>query len=227
MSGDRKSSFVRANRFVCSVDKCGKEFNREAKLIIHERIHLGVRPFSCTWQDCLFSSVNRGQVIQQLRTRHLRLPRLQTTQTCLGIVDRRDPNQWVRVDTELAAKRIDRNDLSSVVVTTVDTKRPQRINSAPKSVHSHPFVCPVSDCGQSYRQQLGLTRHTRSVHQPHTQPFECTWPECRYVSVHKFHVVTHVRMKHFSLPPTVKEQRQLSITDTRDPTEWIRLQQRL
>ena len=170
--------------------------------------------------------MQRSHVTQHIRTLHLRLTSRKSTQVRFSIANPSDPNQWVRVDTELAAKRIDRNDLSSVVVTTVDSKRRQRINSAPKSVHSHPFVCPVSDCGQSYRQQQGLTRHTQSVHQPHTQPFECTWPECRYVSIRKSDVVTHVRMKHFSLPRTLKEQRQLSITDTRDPTEWIRLQSR-
>lgn len=42
----------RPKRYVCSVDGCGKAYNRPTLLHQHERTHTNDRPFACDWPDC-------------------------------------------------------------------------------------------------------------------------------------------------------------------------------
>ena len=41
----------------CKFDGCCKSFDCNADLIRHERIHLNIRPFSCTWPSCLTTTI--------------------------------------------------------------------------------------------------------------------------------------------------------------------------
>ena len=43
----------------------------------------------------------------------------------------------------------------------------------------------------------------------------------------KSHAVSHIRTRHFGLPPTVKLQRALGIEDHRDPLQWLQIDHEL
>ena len=49
----------------------------------------------------------------------------------------------------------------------------------------------------------------------------CLWPNCQYSSVYRGNVKKHIRMVHFQLPATLREQREQNIIDTRDPRQYL------
>lgn len=54
-------------RYTCPYDGCGKHFMRAANLKVHERTHLGLRPFKCKFFNCNFSSERRENCINHIR----------------------------------------------------------------------------------------------------------------------------------------------------------------
>jgi len=102
-------------------------------------------------------------------------------------------------------------------------KRPKTSSSGTAGTKN--FACKFEGCGQSFVADAFLKRHER-IHLK-IKPFRCTWPECDYSSALKYHVVNHVRVRHFKLPKSLKLQNQLGITDDRDPTEYIAVDQEL
>ena len=103
------------------------------------------------------------------------------------------------------------------------TKRPTTSSSGTSKAKK--FACKFQGCGQSFLYDANLKHHER-IHLK-IKPFRCTWPSCDYSSTVKSAVVRHVRIRHFKLPITLKQQNQLGITDDRDPTEYIAEDQEL
>ena len=93
-------------KFVCKSEGCGQSFVRDSELKNHERIHLNITPFKCTWPDCDFSSNQKPTVVSHIRIRHFKLPRTKKQQEQLNITDTRDPNEFIEVDEELANRRL-------------------------------------------------------------------------------------------------------------------------
>lgn len=96
-----------SNRFVCKSPGCGKAFQRDLLLRNHERIHLGIKPYRCTWANCGFAAEQRSNVIQHIRTKHFHWPITQYEQRRLNIADTRDPNEYLQEDAELAQRRLE------------------------------------------------------------------------------------------------------------------------
>src|SRR5699024_9903193 len=87
--------------FTCNFEGCGKSFGTEFLLKNHERSHTGARPFRCTWPGCVKDSGKRSDLTKHIRMVHFKLPSTLKEQQELGIVDYRDPNQFVDVIDEL------------------------------------------------------------------------------------------------------------------------------
>ena len=86
---------------------CNKSFKTDNDLARHERIHLGLKPYKCSWNNCIFSAKRRDSVIQHIRTVHFQLPESVKEQQRRGIVDQRDPNELIEVDAEMLARRLE------------------------------------------------------------------------------------------------------------------------
>ena len=95
------------NKYACKFQECGKSFETDQGLTLHERIHLGIKPFSCNWPDCSYSSKQFGNVANHVRIHHFKLPPTKKEQERLNIVDDRDPKQYVQVDHELVKRRLE------------------------------------------------------------------------------------------------------------------------
>ena len=105
-SADDFDGPVVTKKFTCKFAGCGKSFPTDSKLAKHERIHLGIKPYYCTWEECTYASAARGNVWLHVRTKHFRLPTTLAEQEERGIVDDRSPSMYVRVDKELQKRRL-------------------------------------------------------------------------------------------------------------------------
>ena len=99
----RKTNLATSKKHACKFQGCLASFEADAFLIRHERIHLGIKPYRCTWTDCGYVSANRPDVVRHVRAKHFKLPKLIKKQK----EDTRNPNTYIEVDQELAARRLE------------------------------------------------------------------------------------------------------------------------
>jgi len=74
--------------------------------------------------------------------------------------------------------------------------------------------CSLS-CINIHRLRRHMVVHTTK------RPYRCTWPDCDYTAKLTFYVEQHVRVVHFQLPPTMKEQRARKIVDNRNAKHFV------
>ena len=96
----------RGRIYRCQFDGCLKSFPTDALLATHERIHLATKPYKCSWPECDFASALRGNVTAHIRVMHFKLPVTVKEQKNLGIVDQRNPDDYIEVDQEQLACRL-------------------------------------------------------------------------------------------------------------------------
>ena len=94
-------------KYACKFQGCDKSFKDDAKLAHHERIHLALEPFKCSWNNCRYSAEQRSNVVQHIRTVHFQLPRSVKEQQRRGIVDQRDPKEFIEEDAEMLTRRLE------------------------------------------------------------------------------------------------------------------------
>ena len=92
----------------CKFDGCFKSFPNHASLAIHERVHLATKPYKCSWPQCAYASASaqRNHVTTHIRVAHFKLPSTVKEQKQRGIVDQRNPDDYIEVDQEQLARRL-------------------------------------------------------------------------------------------------------------------------
>ena len=88
-----------------------------------------------------------------------------------------------------------------------------------------PYWCRFEGCARSFTAPAHLKEH-ENIHLG-VRPYLCKWPDCGYDSTQRNNVITHIRGKHFNLPPTIKEQRERNIRDNRDPSKFLEVRTEL
>lgn len=96
-----RANYDRQDNFKCKLKECGRTFKFKATLIAHERIHLGVKPFSCKFPGCDFRSLKRNVCRRHIRQKHFHLPKTYKKQVALQIIDERDPDVYIEESAEL------------------------------------------------------------------------------------------------------------------------------
>ena len=81
-------------------------FRTDSSLVRHERMHMGTKPFRCTWTECVYASYHRSSVTHHIRVKHFGLPSTVKEQKRQGIEDQRNPNDYIEVDSELLGRRL-------------------------------------------------------------------------------------------------------------------------
>ena len=94
-------------KYACKFRGCNQSFCTDFLLANHERVHLSTKPYKCSWNECRFTSAKRGDVRRHIRTRHFKLPELVKEQNRRGIVDDRNPDDYIMVDQELLDRRLE------------------------------------------------------------------------------------------------------------------------
>src|SRR5699024_1432489 len=87
--------------FTCDIDGCGKTFKHICNLQVHQRIHLGIKPYQCKWTNCGYASTSQSNALQHIRMQHFKISKHLKEQAAKGIVDDRDARKYLHVDTEL------------------------------------------------------------------------------------------------------------------------------
>src|SRR5699024_4381734 len=98
---NHQMSAHRSTIYTCDIDGCGKTFAKKCDLQRHQRVHLGLKPYQCNWTGCGYASISWSYVITHIRTKHFHLPKTLKQQQAQGIVDNRDPRDYLHVDTEM------------------------------------------------------------------------------------------------------------------------------
>lgn len=81
-------------------------------------------------------------------------------------------------------------------------------------------VCRYPDCGKSFSNVKNRQRHESSIHAG-IRPFSCTFCTT-YTSAHESNVARHIRLVHWALPATYKQQLEEGIVDDRDAKLYVR-----
>lgn len=93
--------------YPCSSGSCHRgPFRTKQKLLQHTRIHLGIRPYECTWPGCSHGCTQKSNLTKHIRRKHFRLPDTLKKQREEGIPDSRDPNEFTKVNGFLLAQKL-------------------------------------------------------------------------------------------------------------------------
>ena len=90
-----------------------------------------------------------------------------------------------------------------------------------KNHRPNTIQCTQEGCNQTFQFMNHLEIHQR-IHTGET-PYKCTWDNCEVSFNQIGTAITHVRMKHFRLPRTIKKQKELNIIDERDPKVYVQV----
>lgn len=91
--------YERRKKYICKYINCGRAFSEKQVLVGHEKLHLGLKPFKCVFDEsCPFSSLKRTAVRRHVRQKHFKLPKTLKKQMALSIIDLRDPDEFIKED---------------------------------------------------------------------------------------------------------------------------------
>lgn len=84
-------------KYICKFQDCSQELKSRHNLLLHQRAHLGIRPYRCKWPECSYNSNQSSAVIRHIRTKHFQLPLTMREQAMKNIEDDRDPKEFLEV----------------------------------------------------------------------------------------------------------------------------------
>lgn len=264
-----------------SCKQCGATFNDYFLLVEHLHLHATteLKPYQCMWPKCTYACSTRSNAIKHVRSKHFHLPVTLIKQRERGIVDNRDPNDFIRDngnETQPIPKwepppvqprgrmmqipspsqssngfsksqengksyhqqQQQQPSTSNVTITPINRHMSYMSNCRWRKIV--PKASPVPskprlDLKQPQQQQIPQQKQSpgpmvgpngrlmkiyrRSYDGP--QPFRCTWPKCGFASAKRGNAIIHVRMRHFGLPRTLREQLERGIREPRDPATFI------
>lgn len=178
----------KVKKFICSDRNCDKVFSQNYELQRHFNIiHLGQKPFKCTWDDCQ-DEFNSKQGLQQHILRH-------TGQKPFAC-------SFPGCDVSMARKyaltcheRIhnDENPYSCDWDGCDYKCRTSGTLSDHKKIHTgnKPYKCDFPACAYECSQSSTLTVHKRT----HTgeRPYKCDFEDCDYAAVTSSQLTIHIR----------------------------------
>ena len=87
-------------------------------------------------------------------------------------------------------------------------------------IHDHgKFICPFPGCRKPFNRKNSLKRHER-IHVL-IKCYRCLWDGCGYDSKLRSSMVDHIRVTHFKLKRSRKEQAEMKNNDYRDPADYF------
>lgn len=79
---------------------CDKKFYKLSNLRRHERLHMQLQPYRCSWPGCASKYSNRSDILRHIRAVHFGLPRVSAAQQPeQDLLDGRDPKVFMEVVT--------------------------------------------------------------------------------------------------------------------------------
>ena len=85
-------------KHACPRPECKFMFADRRQLNQHLRTaHRQIKPFRCTWSGCHFHALREPNLVTHVRTVHFKLPASLEEQARMGIVDNRNPHDFMEV----------------------------------------------------------------------------------------------------------------------------------
>lgn len=199
--------------YKCTVDGCGKEFNRPDHLEQHSRVHTNVRPYACDKCDKkfkqsshlkshMFSHTDERPFVCQVEGCSSKFK----TAEALGI--HKSTHSLVRpfVCETCSMTFKSSRDLYKHEVTHKERKKFEcdvdnckAVFNSPQGLNYHkfshsglrPYACTKEECNATFRTLYDLNIHSR-IHSG-VRPFSCTYSGCNSTFTQKSHLTGHLR----------------------------------
>lgn len=87
-----------SQKHICPFDGCAATFVSLSNLRKHQSTHSQVKPFICRYPDCTgYAATTKTLILAHIRMVHFKLPQTKKKQLEMGIVDERDPNDFIEM----------------------------------------------------------------------------------------------------------------------------------
>ena len=186
---------------MCAI--CGKKFKSSNKLMLHERVHTGVKPFTCTTCGRSFS---RADVLKVHETVHTGVVKPFTCTTCL---------KSFRSNSKLRShERIHTGEKPFTCAQCGQSFARKDVLRAHEVVHTDIKAFSCETCGKSFAQSYSLNKH--QLTHSDVKPFKCT--TCGKSFVHSYalraHEIVHTGIRAFTCETCGKSYARSSALNT-------------
>lgn len=211
--GEQCSATFRTISIKCSQDECPSMFKNKIERNQHLIYVHGILPYKCLRTGCKQSFDNVRQYGEHIATEHKDVTSWQCNQCAKVCADHRLLCRHVYFYHQEGRFKCRKSKCNFVAPFRIEVRKHSQM-------HTEMYACQFG-CGKSFSHTHHRKRHER-IHL-RLKPFRCKWPNCGYCSEARSTVIRHIRIRHFNLPLTLKQQNELNIVDNRNPRDYMEI----
>lgn len=195
----------------CSRDDCRSMFKNKVERNQHLLTVHGTQPYVCLMQDCNQGFDNVRQYGEHVNSVHKEVNHWPCTKCPKVCTDHRLLCRHIYFYHQEGRFKCRKSKCCFVAPYRIDVRKHSQL-------HTEMYACQFG-CGKSFSHTHHRKRHER-IHLK-LKPFVCKL--CNYCSEARSTVIRHIRIRHFNLPLTLKQQNELNIVDNRDPRDYMEI----
>lgn len=187
--------------YICDYDNCEAKFNRSCHLIEHKRIHTGEKPYVCDYENCDKKFTQLGQLNRHKRTHTGEKPYICDYENC-GV-------KFAHKESLVTHRRIHTGEKPYICNFENCNATFARFSGYIEHIRMHtnerPYICDIKDCCARFINSYDLIIHKRI----HTgkKPYMCDYEMCGFFTARSSELVKHKSRMH-SPSGIIRQKRQ-------------------